>query len=163
MSATKSTAPMQWQLKRFCELSVDELYEIMKLRMNVFIIEQACIYPDLDEKDRNPETLHLFATDGSEIRAYLRLLSPQFKGPSMTSFGRVCTLAAARGNGLGHELIQRAVQALERLWPNLVCHISAQAHLQNFYKHYGFEAVGETYLEDGIPHVGMERLGRILT
>ena len=147
---------MQWFCKPFDTLTVDELYQILKLRVDVFVVEQDCAYPELDELDRHPETLHLYAIKNSQVACYLRLLAPGVSHAGMSSFGRVVTHSEHRGKGIGHDLIAKALDILSENWPNTVCHISAQAHLQSFYNKHKFRVVTDEYLEDGIPHIGME-------
>jgi ElaA protein len=148
---------MQWHLKTFQELSNFELYKILQLRIDIFVVEQDCPYHDLDNKDLDKGALHLFAVDNDNIACYLRILPPDCSYPGMPSLGRVVTHASYRGTGIGHVLMSRATETLDQLWPTSTCHISAQAHLQGFYSRHGFHAVGESYLEDDIPHIGMER------
>jgi len=148
---------MQWCLKSFNELSNIEVYKIMQLRVDVFVVEQDCPYSDMDDKDLDANALHLYAVDADKIACYLRILPPGCSYPEMPSLGRVVTAQTARGTGVGHEMMSRATQVLDKSWPNLTCHISAQSHLQGYYNQHGFTAVGDGYLEDGIPHIGMER------
>ncbi len=148
---------MQWKVKRFKELSNTELYQILKLRSDVFVVEQNCAYPDLDDKDLDPNALHLFnSTD--PVSAYLRILPPDCSYPNQTSLGRVVTAETQRGSGVGHQLVKKANQLIDSHWPNHTCHISAQAYLIEFYRQHQFETVGQSYLEDDIPHIGMQRL-----
>lgn len=149
---------MQWFVKTFKELSTEELYQILKLRIDVFVVEQNCVYPDLDDLDKQPGTLHLFAMDDQQLTAYMRIFPPQVNHPSMSSLGRVATDSRYRNIGLGHKLLLKAINIIDKEWPNISCHISAQSHLVNYYNRQGFFQVGEEYLEDGIPHIGMDRL-----
>lgn len=148
---------MEWKLKSFDDLTNREIYQIIKLRVDVFVVEQDCPYSDLDDKDLDPNALHLFAIDQDKVACYLRILPPSCSQPNMPSLGRVVTDQAYRGTGVGHDMMTRATQVLDDLWPRLICHISAQFHLQGYYNRHGFITVGEGYLEDGIPHIGMER------
>lgn len=148
---------MFWHLKSFDELSTLELYKIIQLRVEVFVVEQNCPYSELDSKDFTQNVLHLFAKEGDEISCYLRILPPGCSYPEMPSIGRVVTHPQQRGTGIGHQLIKRANQTLDELWPDLSCHISAQSHLQDFYIQHDYISVGEGYLEDDIPHIGMQR------
>ncbi|MGX5173184.1 GNAT family N-acetyltransferase [Aliikangiella sp. IMCC44653] len=148
---------MQWHSKTFAELSTLELYQILKLRVDVFVVEQECAYPDIDNLDLLPQTIHLFATQNEQVIAYLRILAPANNENSQVVFGRVATSQAHRSRGLGHELVIRALSIIDNNWGQNVCHISAQSHLQAFYQKHGFKPVGKGYLEDGIPHIGMER------
>ena len=148
---------MNWYLKRFSELSTDELYELLKLRIDVFVVEQTCFYPDLDNLDRHPETLHLFAYKDEHIVAYCRLLPPNLVYENESAIGRVVISERGRGLGLGHQLMQRANEQIDKLWPNDSCHISAQEHLKLFYQQHGFKQISQMYLEDDIPHIAMRR------
>lgn len=131
----------------------------MRLRSEVFVVEQNCVYLDLDDKDAH--SLHLFARDeeakpGDAARAVVRLVPPgiSYEEPSI---GRVAIDLQARGSGLGQELMERAVRACHRHWPEQGIRISAQEYLIGFYNRLGFETVGEGYLEDDIPHIQMHR------
>ena len=131
----------------------------MRLRSEVFVVEQDCVYLDLDDKDAR--SIHLFARDesakpGTAARAVVRLVPPglSYAEPSI---GRVATDLASRGSGLGEELMERAIRSCHRNWPGLGIRISAQQYLIGFYGRLGFDAVGEGYLEDGIPHIQMHR------
>ncbi|TQV72966.1 GNAT family N-acetyltransferase [Aliikangiella marina] len=148
---------MNWHLKKFNELSGHQVYKIMQLRVDIFVVEQNCPYSDLDGKDEHPEVLHLFATENEAIVCYLRILPPNLAYPNKPALGRIVSSAQYRGTGAGHQLMQQATQILDEKWPNLTSHMSAQAHLQGFYGKHGYTAVGEEYLEDDIPHIGMER------
>jgi ElaA protein len=148
---------MQWVQKYFSQLTTTELYQILKLRCDIFVVEQNCAYSDLDNLDTNPNAIHLF-NQGPEISAYLRILPPDCGYPKKPSFGRVVVAESARGSGLAHQLVHKANQILDVHWPGLSCHISAQAHLKDFYQQHNYQVVGEGYLEDNIPHIGMERV-----
>lgn len=147
-----------WQLLAFDALSTAQLFTLMQARQQVFIIEQQCIYPDLDDWDR--QAWHLLATDENTqapvLLAYLRLLPPGLRYAE-ASIGRVLTTQAARGLGLGHLLLQRILPEAERLYPGKGLRISAQQHLQGYYEAYGFETVSAPYDEDGIAHIEMLR------
>jgi ElaA protein len=148
---------MQWYIKPFNELSVDELYRILRLRADIFVVEQDCVYADLDGKDTVPGALHLFGMQDQEVVCCLRILPPGCSYPDMPSLGRVAAAPSVRGQGIGHQMLARAVNTLDQLWPDKVCHISAQSYLQNYYQSQGFVVVTDEYLEDDLPHVGMER------
>lgn len=150
----------RWQVASFNELSAERLYALLRLRAEVFVVEQACAFLDLDGLDTEPDTLHLMGFDQhGELARYARLLGPRgcTGGNGEVAIGRVVCARAARGNGQGHGLIARAVEEMAERWPGRVIKLSAQAHLQGFYAGHGFVAEGETYLEDGIPHVEMRR------
>lgn len=148
---------MQWHCKRFDQLSLNELYELLKLRCDVFVVEQNCPYPELDDKDRHPETHHLFATKDGTIVAYARLLACGVSYANHTSIGRVVIHQANRQEKLGHVLIDKAIEENTMLWPDSPIKIGAQAHLEGFYTSHGFTKASEIYLEDGIEHIDMIR------
>ncbi|NQZ31995.1 MAG: GNAT family N-acetyltransferase [Oceanospirillaceae bacterium] len=149
-----------WQCKKFNELSINELYSIIKARQDVFIMEQDCVYADLDGADH--ECLHLFATLESDdlntphlnIVAYLRIVPPGVKYPQ-ASLGRILTTSQARGTGAGTSLVTKALEQIERDHPAQDIKISAQVYLQKFYKSFGFKNISEIYDEDGIDHIDM--------
>lgn len=148
---------MQWSVKPFNQLNIHQLYDIVKLRVDVFVVEQTCYYPDLDDLDRHPDTLHVFAYDGDTLSAYLRCLPPGTVYDDDSAIGRVVVAPAARGRKIGHTLIQQGINACEQRWPDKAIHMGAQVYLQQFYRQYGFTSVSEPFLEDGIPHIGMRR------
>jgi ElaA protein len=141
--------------RSFDELDPATLYAILRLRADVFVVEQACPYPDLDGRDTEPTTRHLWlgpADNPADPRSYLRVLTE----PDGTArIGRVCTAAAARGLGLSRQLM---AAALERLGDR-PCGLDAQSYLVDFYRSFGFATTGPEFLEDGIPHVPMRRTG----
>ena len=142
--------------KTFNELTTAELYAILKLRVDVFVVEQNCPYPELDDKDTKQDVYHLLGYEQDQLVACARLLPAGISYPSV-SIGRVATHEKARGNGLGHQLLEQAILQCQRLWPNSAIEIGAQEHLSAFYGRYGFVATSEMYLEDGIPHIDMKR------
>ncbi len=154
------TATVSWQAKRYADLSLDELYELLRLRSQVFVIEQNCVYLDPDDKDRHPEAVHLMgrAADG-RLAAYLRILPAGLSYPQV-SFGRVLTAAEFRGQRLGGPLLEAALIEIERRWPGADIQIGAQSHLQAYYGRYGFAPSSEPYVEDGIAHIDLLRRGR---
>lgn len=150
---------IDWQVKRFKQLSLDELYDALKLRIDVFVVEQTCYYSDLDDLDRHPETLHLFCYQNNKMTAYLRILAPGQCYKNHPAIGRVIIEESARGTGLGHLLIKQAVDTCQKAFPQLIIKISAQEHLEKFYNQHGFTKCSEMYLEDGIPHISMLHSG----
>lgn len=160
------TSKYQWQIKSFSNLTNNELYDALKLRVDVFVVEQTCYYPDLDDQDRHPNTLHLLcydhlSTEQKSIAAYLRVLPKGQTYDDYISIGRVATSQHYRGKGLGHVLIQKALAACQQYFPNEIIKISAQEHLEKFYQQYGFITVSDMYLEDNIPHISMIKNDRI--
>ncbi|EGU61446.1 ElaA protein [Vibrio nigripulchritudo ATCC 27043] len=146
-----------WQLLSFDKLSNIQLYQMLKLRVDVFVVEQDCPYPELDDKDHLDGVYHLLGYEGEELVACARLLARGISYPETTSIGRVVTKESARGHGLGHELMEQAVTHLEMQWGKVAIKISAQQHLSDYYNRHGFVQCTEMYLEDGIPHIGMIR------
>jgi len=143
-----------WQLQPFEGLSTARLHDILRLRSDVFVVEQQCIFLDIDGLD--PACLHLSAWVGAQLLAYARLMPPGLKAPAPV-IGRVVIAPSARGTGLGHRLNQHAVQACLQHWPGQGITLFAQAHLQDFYGRAGFVGVGEPFDEDGILHREMHR------
>ena len=143
---------MNFEVKKFKELKSEELYEILKIRNEVFIVEQECAYLDCDGKDR--ESYHLFLKDNKGIVAYLRILQ---KGVSYDeiSIGRVLVKKNHRRKGIAQEMMIKAIKFIEENLNEREIRIEAQAYLVNFYKDFGFEEVSSMYLEDDIPHIEM--------
>lgn len=148
---------MNWHLKAFNELSLDQLYLLLKLRNDIFIVEQDCAYGDIDDLDRLADCRHLLCFDGDTLAAYVRLLPMGSSYDQQCSIGRVIVHADYRSTGLGHRLMERAIKECQQLWPAQLIKIGAQSHLQNFYQRHGFVTISDEYLEDGIPHVHMLR------
>lgn len=141
---------LTWCLKSWGDITPDEFYAFTHLRIDVFVIEQNCPYQELDYKDQ--KSWHLWATDGAGVvHAYLRIVRPHVSYQEI-SIGRVVTSKTARKIGLGMELMQRAMDFIERELGRQNIRISAQEHLIPFYEKFGFTSVGEGYLEDNIPH-----------
>lgn len=147
---------IEWICKHHRDLGKEQLYALLKLRSDVFVVEQKCAYPDLDGQDLEGDTHHLMGWEDDQLMAYLRLLDPESQGGDVV-IGRVVTASAGRGKGLGHAMMEQALKQAEKHWPQVPIYLSAQAHLQGYYGKYGFEVAGEEYLEDGIPHIGMRR------
>ncbi len=145
---------MNWVCLTFSQLSTEQLYELLKLRVDVFVVEQTCPYAELDNDDRAEGTYHLLGYQHGRLVAYSRLLSP---GTSFNnvSFGRVAIELSSRGCGLGKELISTTLNYCQQLWPNQSIDIGAQAYLLKFYEAYDFKPISEIYLEDNIPHLNM--------
>lgn len=143
-----------WKIKTFDEFTVPELYAVLKARVDVFIIEQNCPYPDLDNYDQ--KAVHIWAEENGEVLAYCRIFDKGIKYDE-TSIGRVLTTEKARGKSLGKQLIQYAVEIIENRFHTSEIRISAQDYLLRFYGGFGFEDTGKKYLEDDIPHTEMIR------
>jgi ElaA protein len=143
---------MEWKVKSFDGLDTRELYQIIKQRIDVFVVEQDCSYPELDGKDMDAH--HLFAMDEGKVVAYTRILPPGVSFGEV-SIGRVLVDMTYRGEGLGEELMKKTLEfVIDTLKENSI-RISAQEYLLEFYMSMGFEPVSDIYLEDGIPHVEM--------
>jgi len=133
---------------RFDELTTGELHDILRLRVDVFVVEQDCAYAELDGRDRESTTRHIWIADEAGVVAYLRLLDD---GESRR-IGRVVTRAAARGTGLAGRLVDHAILTSDAPWV-----LDAQTRLEPWYRDRGFETAGSEFVEDGIPHVPMRR------
>ncbi len=145
---------IEWRVCRFGELSPVELARIYRARQLVFSIEQQCVYLDADEADELSHHLAAWSPQHSIPLAYARLVNPGVKYAE-PSIGRVITMAAARGQGLGRVLVRRAIELSAQVHPGHAIRISAQERLARFYAEFGFVAVGLPYLEDGIAHLEM--------
>lgn len=139
----------------FNELSTAQLYDILKLRSEVFVVEQTCIYQDMDNKDIQSGVQHLLMLDNNELIGYARLL-PHKISFDTPSIGRILIAPKARDKGLGRTLIKAAIDHTFALWPNANITIGAQKHLSDLYCSFGFVEISEQYLEDGILHVDMQ-------
>lgn len=148
-----TSQPYTVDVRRLNEFSAIELYAMLKLRVDVFVVEQECPYPELDGNDVN--CLHLRLMDGNELLACARLWRPS--NEVLPRIGRVAVSPDHRGKKLGEALMREAIIACEREYPGEAIEISAQSHLQRFYGSLGFTATSEEYVEDGIPHVDMIR------
>ena len=144
---------MKFVVKTFNELTTQELYAILQLRSAIFVVEQTCIYQDIDGKDQ--DALHVFTIKDDAIAAYSRVFAPGFYFEA-ASIGRVIVNPKFRGLQLGHKLIKASIATVEDKFATTNIHISAQEHLKKFYEQHGFKQVGEGYLEDDIPHIGMD-------
>jgi len=142
----------RWQLKFFDELSPSELYAALRLRSEVFVVEQQCIFLDMDSLDQ--QCWHLLGYVGEQLAAYVRILPPglSYQQPSI---GRVVTSPSFRGKGAGRSLMQEAIKRTRELFGNQDIKIGAQLYLKKFYGSLGFEPQGDIYLEDGIQHIHM--------
>ena len=145
--------PLTHRWLRFEDLSTAELYAMLESRQRVFVIEQASLFADIDGRDREADHLLLCGEDGA-LHGCLRVFAPGIVGEA-TSLGRVVVGEAARGSGLGRELVAEGLAFLARRHPGADVAISAQEHLQRFYGAFGFERVGDVYDDAGIPHVDM--------
>jgi ElaA protein len=153
---------MRWQLKKYNELTLEEFHNILQLRINVFVVEQNCPYPELDGKDRI--AYHFFASlpddktgadkNANQIIAYTRIFKPgdYYK---QAAIGRVVVHPDFRKDGMGYKLIVKSISQIKKLYKTTEIKIGAQTYLKKFYKSLGFKKVGDGYIEDGIPHIYM--------
>jgi ElaA protein len=144
--------PYHWQTTNFPQLGVTDLYDLLQLRQAVFVVEQACLYQDLDGLDR--QAAHMLCRCGNALVAYLRCLPP---GASYreSSIGRIVVAPSHRDSGLGRELVGRGIDHNLARWPGTGIRINAQSYLRDFYIALGFDPVGAEYDEDGILHQQM--------
>lgn len=143
-----------WRFAAFDALSAAELYELLQLRAEVFVVEQACAFQDMDGSDN--KAIHVLGTAGGELVAYARCFPAGIKFPE-ASIGRVITREPVRGSGMGHELMRQSIACVGQHWGEQPIRIGAQARLEKFYLQHGFLTAGAPYIEDGIPHVEMLR------
>jgi ElaA protein len=143
---------LNFKIKNFHELTIHELYEILQLRSEVFVVEQNCVYQDIDGKDT--KAMHLIGTMDNKIVAYARLFN---KGQYFenASIGRVVVDSKHRNLNFGHDLMRNAMDAIKQHFETTKISISAQLYLKKFYESHGFTQIGDGYLEDGIPHIKM--------
>ncbi|HEX3767773.1 MAG TPA: GNAT family N-acetyltransferase [Puia sp.] len=143
-----------WILKPFAELTPHELYSILQLRNEVFIVEQNCPYQDMDNKDL--KSWHLMGVEKNKLIAYSRLLAPGISY-SESSIGRIVSSPSARKTGMGRKLVKESIEQIKHLFKTDTIRIGAQLYLKKFYESFGFVQDGEIYLEDNIPHIIMLR------
>jgi ElaA protein len=149
--------PLQWKLKTFQKLTTEEFHNILQLRIDVFVVEQNCPYPELDGKDKF--ALHFFTVEEKaqdKIIAYTRIFKPG-DYYRQAAIGRVVVDSHFRKQSLGHELMRRSIEQVKILFHTTEIKIGAQTYLKEFYQQHGFIQTGESYLEDGIPHIHMIR------
>lgn len=149
---TRTTKATAWQLRSFADLHVSELQALLAARSEVFVVEQQCIFQDIDGAD--PQALHLMAWQAGGLVAYARCFPAGVKFTE-ASIGRVLTRQSVRGQGLGHVLIVKAREAIAQTWGEQAIRIGAQARLAHFYAKHGYRDVGQPYVEDGIDHLDM--------
>lgn len=152
-----STRVPRWQWQAWQALTPDALYALLQLRSAVFVVEQNCVFPDMDGRDPACEHLCGWDEDGA-LLAYLRLVPPGVRTPEV-SLGRVVVAASTRGRGLGRAVMQEGLQRCAERHPGRPVKVSAQQHLETFYGSLGFGRVSAPYLEDGIWHVDMLKPG----
>lgn len=140
---------MIWNIKKFEQLTNRELFDIYKARVLVFVVEQECPYPEVDDADLN--CLHIWTQHNQGVQAYCRLILEE----DGIHLGRVLVEQSQRKSGLGRILVAKALEVIEERYPNVPIHAQAQAYLEKFYEGFGFKAISDVYLEDDIPHIDM--------
>ncbi|QED38450.1 GNAT family N-acetyltransferase [Antarcticibacterium arcticum] len=143
---------MEIKIRTFEQLSQQELYKVLQLRAEVFVVEQNCVYQDIDGKDE--KALHILGFENNELVAYTRCFKPgdYFENASI---GRVIVKENYRKFGYGHQIMKASVEEIENRYNTSAIKLSAQQYLTQFYESHGFHITGEGYLEDGIPHIAM--------
>ena len=144
-----------WQRKSFSELTLEELYKILQLRNQVFVVEQQSAYQDCDGKD--PLSFHFMGWNDGELVAYTRLVPKGISYPDAASIGRVVIAPSFRRKNIGKKLMAKSLEEVKILFGEVPLEISAQLYLLRFYQSFCFEATGDVYLEDGIEHIAMKR------
>lgn len=152
--STWSTNLIGWRFLSFDDLSKHELYAVLQLRSEAFVVEQTCIFQDMDGADT--AAMHLLGNVDGQLVAYARCFAAGEKFLE-ASIGRVITRSTLRGVGAGHALMHESIQQMTHCWGTQAIRIGAQAQLENFYRQHGFKGVGTPYIEDGIPHIEMLR------
>jgi ElaA protein len=143
---------MEWIGKEFGDLSAEELYTILRLRSDIFVVEQNCVFLDMDDKDQG--SYHLMGWKGGQLAAYSRIL-PAGISYVESSIGRIVTSRSARREGIGRTLVQQSISLLYTLHGKRAIRIGAQYYLKKFYESFGFQQTGGIYIEDGIEHIEM--------
>jgi ElaA protein len=146
---------IEWQCKSFYELSNEELYKIIQLRIEVFSLEQNVIYQDCDNKDLH--CFHITGFENNQLMAYSRIIPPGIAYEGAASIGRVVTSHQARGKAIGKKLFEKSLEQVYKLFGQIPLNISAQAYLVKFYESFSFIQEGNIYIEDSIPHIHMIR------
>ena len=145
---------VNWMLKKFDDLTSSEMYSILQLRNEVFVVEQNCVFQDADNKDQPAH--HLMGWRGDKLAAYSRLLPPGISY-EFVSIGRIVTSPAERRNGVGKILMKKSIEAVTKLFGSVAIKLGAQLYLKQFYESFGFVQSSDIYLEDGIEHIEMIR------
>jgi len=145
---------LRWTTKRFADLTVHELYDLLRLRVDIFVVEQTCPYPEIDGQDQH--AVHLFASDkDGALIACARILPPE--KDDRPHIGRIAVRKDLRGKGIASELMHRALEIVKEQYGSRRSALAAQAHLEHYYARFGFRRHGPDYIWDGIPHVDMRR------
>ncbi len=155
---TLNPTDISWQFARLADIDVLTFHDVAKLRVDVFVVEQACIYPEFDGIDARDDTWHIMGKYQQQTIAYARVMGPQ-EAPADQSvhIGRVLVAPDYRGRGVARVLFQQAMEQAAQQWPAHDVALSAQVQVTGFYESFDFKKVSEVYMEDGIPHVDMVR------
>jgi len=143
---------MAFKCETFTALNTQTLFTIMRGRVDVFVVEQMCPYPELDDTDIAPSTLHIYTVKNNTLQAYARCYE---KNAKYSAIGRVLVTKEERGRGLAQQLVTEAINCCKSQWPERDIYIGAQTYLLEFYRSFGFESINAEYLEDGIAHQDM--------
>jgi|TARA_B100000378_G_scaffold139099_1_gene112439 ElaA protein len=143
---------LQLETKTFQELTISELYQILQLRSEVFVVEQDCVYQDIDGKDE--KALHILGKKEGKIVAYTRCFAPKIYFEE-AAIGRVVVKETERKFGYGHQILKASIEEIQQRYQTTTIKLSAQQYLTHFYETHNFKQIGEGYLEDGIPHIAM--------
>ena len=143
---------LQLETKTFQELTISELYQILQLRSEVFVVEQNCVYQDIDGKDE--KALHILGKKEGKIVAYIRCFAPKIYFEE-AAIGRVVVKETERKFGYGHQILKASIEEIQQRYQTTTIKLSAQQYLTHFYETHNFKQIGEGYLEDGIPHIAM--------
>jgi len=146
---------INYKFKEFFQLNIQELYDLLQLRSAVFVVEQDCVYQDLDNLDQKAVHLLGYPTTGKNLIAYARILPKDIPYDGYASIGRVISSKEMRGKGLGKQIMQKSIEYCCRAYPGVPVKIMAQYYLLDFYRSFGFKEFGEKFLEDGIWHINM--------
>ncbi len=138
------------QISTFEELNKTQLYQILQLRAEVFVVEQNCPYQDVDDLDMG--ALHLFSITAGQLESYARIMPPNYEYKGYTAIGRVIVKKPFRGSGLGRVIMEKSMAFCREKYPEVPIKIMAQTYLLNFYESLGFKRLSDEFLEDGIPH-----------
>jgi ElaA protein len=146
---------INWSFKKFDNLTSHELYSVLQLRNEVFVVEQNCVFQDADDKDQDSH--HLMGWDDETLVAYSRIVPSGIAYDSFPSIGRVVTSPKTRRSGIGKILMQQSIEELQKLFGQSSIKLGAQLYLKKFYESFGFVQSSDVYIEDGIPHIEMIR------
>jgi len=149
---------LKWTIARFEQLSLEQLHALMQLRVDVFVVEQKCVYRELDDLDNLAQTVHLLVHDEERLVGYCRVLAPDAHSNEVR-IGRVVVAIGVRGKGVARELMNRALSVALDCWPRHAQALSAQVAVVPFYESLGFLKISAEYIEDGIAHIDMYRDG----